>query len=151
MFIIEEMAGFLSSENGWLFPRSHTDPSASFISHTLSLLLILTIFTSSVICICPLPRVLWSIFLSLLRKSDPLTSIWHCTHSNVFLSFILSLPHYPRSHLLFIRAHIGRAKGACLVMAAVELDGDKRKASFKLSLLIDAWEIARLCVHWRAI
>lgn len=152
MFIIEEMARFLSSQNGWLFPRSHADPSASFISHTLSLLLVLA----------PSSRPLWFVFalclafaeaffLSLLRQSDPFASIWHCTHLNVSLSVILSLPHYQRSHLLFIRAHIGQVKGACLVVAAVDLDGDKRDASFKLWLLIDAWEMARLCVRWRAI
>lgn len=98
-----------------------------YLTHTFPFAHPHSIFVSSVICICPLPCVLWSISLSLLRKSDLLASIWHCTHLNVYLSVILSLPRYQRSHLHFIMGHIGRAKEACLVMAAVALDGDKRE------------------------
>lgn len=34
---LRRLTGFLSSENGWLFPRSQSDPSAAFISLSLSL------------------------------------------------------------------------------------------------------------------
>lgn len=109
--------------------------SSLYLTHTFPFTHPRSIFASSMICICPLPRVLWSIFLSLLHKSDPLTSIWHRTNLNVFLS----LSHYQRNHLLFIRNHVNRAKGARLVMAAAELDRDRRATSFKWLLLIDAW------------
>lgn len=65
MFSIEETTGFLSSENGWLFPRSWPDLLAGFyLPNTFSLALPHPVFDFYVIYTCLLSPFLQSTFLS---------------------------------------------------------------------------------------
>ena len=75
---LRRLARFLSCENGWLFPRSQPDPSAGFISHSLSLS----------------PRLSVSLSLSpSLSLSHTLTHTHTHTHTHtLFLLYDLSLP-----------------------------------------------------------
>lgn len=116
MFIIEEMSGFLLSENGWRFPCSQPDPPRLPLSRSHFLLsgLSHSVFVFCVICIGLLPgQFLWSAFLSLLSRSDPLAFVRLYTQFIVVMSLFLSLLYYPLTHLLFIWAPHDWAEKSC--------------------------------------